>query len=296
MDNELLDKYIRFIETVTGLTSPDANHAQVRRTVRTYTKNTGLGEKELLSRLWSDEKLEEQFLNDVLIGETYFFREVRHFDLLRSKILPELFASLSSIKVWTPSCSTGEEAVSLAMILEDFCSIRRCGGYKVFATDINSKALSRLENGKYPFSSLRQDGKKYHKELLERYCSKQDEYAFTIAPKLLNNIETNRLNFFSDPQSKLPKDVHILFFRNTLVYFSENKRLDIIDRLVSRMAPGGYLFLSSGEIPFVSHTQLQLREYDNAHVLKKLGGGEGEKQMDLSSVNAAYKSMRSGGM
>ena len=201
-------------------------------------------------------------------------------------------------KRWTsrsPSCSTGEEAISLAVILEEYCTVRRCGDYIVYATDINSKALSRLKEGKYPYSSLRQDGKKYHGELLERYAVEKGDYTFEIAPKLLSKIEARRINFFSDPQSSLPQGVHILFFRNTLVYFSENKRKSLIDRLVSRIAPGGDLVLSSGEIPFVAHPQLELREFDQGHVLRKVGTDGGPDGRGVSSVHDTSKTMRSGG-
>ena len=295
MDEELFDKYIRIIEVITGLTSPEANYSQIRRTVRSYEKKTGFDEEKLLSRLWIDGKLQESFLNDVLIGETYFFREVRHFHVLRSEILPELRSSYSSLKAWSPSCSTGEETVSLAMILQSFCSACNCCDFTVYATDINSKALARLREGTYPYSALRQDGKSLHEELLSRYSLEKGEYTFEVDPKLLSKIEIRRANFFSDPAESLPEGVHVLFFRNTLIYFSKKRRETLIDRLVSRMAPGGYLFLSSGEIPFVAHRELELREYADGHVLRKLGAGNGRNGSGIRSVNDSSTSMLSGG-
>jgi len=232
----------------------------------------------LLFQLKFDKKLQEEFLNDVMIGETYFFREAGHFSVLENTLLPELFAVKRSIRIWSAGCSTGEEAVSLAVLAEEYRRKNGRGDYRVFATDLNSRSLERLKNGVYPRSALRRDGQRYHSLLLSSYSEGVGESDFSIAPGLLSKIESRRVNLYAEPVERFPERLDIIFFRNTLIYFDEDKRQELVKKLVSRLNEGGYLFLGAGELPFVGHPLLKGREQGNTHLLQKSGpDAAGEK-------------------
>ncbi len=271
MNKELFQKFIFLIDSVTGIHTPQANYGQVGRAIKSHSALSGEPPEKLIVRLQSNKEKLEQFLNDVLIGETYFFREAAHFDALKKYVLPELFNSKSQIHIWSAACSSGEEAISLAVITDNYCAKSSGCTYRISAGDINSKSLSRLSDGVYPYSSLRKDGSHYHRLLLNNYSYKKGEHTFSVEPAILKKIRSDRINIFSEPLEKLPQEVDVIFFRNTLLYFDEEKRKKVIDRLTSCMRPHGYLFLASSELPFVRHQELNMYEYGQCHLLKKAG-------------------------
>ncbi len=272
MDREEFAQFISLIDSVTGIRSPETNHGQVRRAIRSHCSRRRLTEKMLLFQLKFDEKLREEFLNDVMIGETYFFREAGHFSALERAVLPELLADGRSIRIWSAACSTGEEAVSLAVLAEEHRRKRGRGDYRVFATDLNSRSLERLQNGVYPRSALRRDGERYHDLLLSRYIEGGGETDFSVSSRILSKIESRKLNLYADPVERFPERLDIIFFRNTLIYFDEDKRQELVNKMVLRLNEGGFLFLGTGELPFVRHPLLKGCEKENSYLLQKTGG------------------------
>ena len=98
----------------------------------------------------------EMLFRDLLIGVTNFFRDPDVFQVLEEKIIPEIFQNKppgSLIRVWCTGCSTGEEAYSIAMLLQEQLEVfKQSYKVQVFATDIDSKAIAVARAGIYPAS------------------------------------------------------------------------------------------------------------------------------------------------
>ena len=98
----------------------------------------------------------EALFRDLLIGVTNFFRDPEAFKALEEKIIPKLFAGKPAgavIRVWSPGCSTGEEAYSLAILLQEHMeAMKQSFKVQVFATDIDSQAIATARAGIYPAS------------------------------------------------------------------------------------------------------------------------------------------------
>ena len=266
MDEPFLAAAAAALESLTGLRSPEANRAHFRRVLLKHAVSVGLSPERYAESLAGDETALRHLVNAVTIGETYFFREAAQFKLLRDHIVPRLRRPATILRCWSASCSTGEEAVSMAALLDECLASQDGAGFEVHATDINDEALGRLRSGVFPPSSLRRDGEELHSSL-ERHIVGRDRQSLTIGPSLLSSILVRRLNLYRDPLDEIPEGLDFIFLRNTLLYMSQEKRETIVDRVASKLREGGILFLATSEIPFIHRDGLRLEERDRVYFL-----------------------------
>lgn len=118
MDERVLNETINYLESYTGLRSPSSNLSHFKRVLVRHAEAAGLSPTRLAAELRLDRAARQRLINEVMIGETYFFREAAQFRLLGECVLGRLARPGAALKCWSVSCSTGEEAVSLAAILE----------------------------------------------------------------------------------------------------------------------------------------------------------------------------------
>jgi chemotaxis methyl-accepting protein methylase len=267
MDERFVDEAVDYVESFTGLRSPASNRTHFRRALLGQAQAAGMPPERLAAQLPFDAVSRQRFLNAVMIGETYFFREASQFRLLRDTLAGRWAATERKLRCWSVSCSTGEEAVSLAAVLDERKRSRGGPEYEVHASDINDTALECLRGGVFPRASLRRDGREFHDTLLRRHVISEDETGLTLDPALLAGISIHHLNFFRDPLDAIPDELDIVFFRNTLLYAALEKREFIVDRIVPKLREGGLLFLATSELPFVKRADLRLEKADHAYVL-----------------------------
>ncbi len=263
-----IDSLIAWIEEETGLQFPEVHLESIEKTVQARSRELGIQATDYERRLRIDVDERCLFFNRIMIGETYFFRDEKHFSALMSKILPDLLLTRKHIKLWSASCASGEEAISLVAVMEAMKS--KLGSeceYSVIASDINQDAISQLSRGVFPLSSLRSDGKIHH-GLLE-YCGVKTESAWKALPHSLKRLDIRHINLM---KSALPEQgsIDIIFFRNTLVYVPQARKAALLTRVLSCLAPGGYLFLSSPEVPTIRHPELSVLEEGGCFFFHKI--------------------------
>jgi two-component system CheB/CheR fusion protein len=186
----------------------------------------------------------EALFRDFLISVTNFFRNPKAFDALQEEVIPQIFAGKNineTIRVWVPGCSTGEEAYSIGILLQEHMeTLRRTFKVQIFATDIDTQAIERARSGIYP-ASIAID---VSPERLERF--------FTMGPDGNYRINKNirEMVIFSDhdltkdpPFSKLD----LLSCRNLLIYMDESLQKRLIPLFYYALNPGRFLFLGSSE-------------------------------------------------
>ncbi|OHD81166.1 MAG: hypothetical protein A3J97_10910 [Spirochaetes bacterium RIFOXYC1_FULL_54_7] len=216
----------------------------------------------------------EGFMDAVTINETYFFREQRHFSLLRSGLLVSLAARSRPLRIWSAACSSGEEALSLAALA---WSLLGASGARVYASDISPRMLGRFRNGIYGQGSLREDGRGFH-ELLEPFIERTDKH-LQIRPVLLDSIATRVVNLSDASYPFIPEGLDLVFMRNVLMYMPLETRHRILGTVSDKLAEGGCLFVSSSEIPHLAHPDLALRDNDGCYYFQKKGYEEKRKGM-----------------
>jgi chemotaxis protein methyltransferase CheR len=175
-------------------------------------------------------------------NETYFFREPRHFDFMREQLMSPVFrARTRPVRVWSAAGSTGEEAYSIAMVLEDCLRGR---AWEVIASDISTRVLDRARAGHYPMERARNIPLPY----LQRFCLKgqgKQEQTLLIERSLRNRVQLRQINL----NAELPPlgQFDFVFLRNVLIYFNVETKREVVARVVSTIAPGGWFFIGHSE-------------------------------------------------
>ncbi|HQO01316.1 MAG TPA: CheR family methyltransferase [Spirochaetota bacterium] len=261
------DRLLEYIEDITGITVPDTNYRALAEEVKIRTLEMGVTVQRYIDILRDDSAERESFLNAVTINETYFFRESRHFTVLREILLPRIGRTGGPVLAWSATCATGEEGISLALILKDYFGDDTRSRFTVYATDLNSEALSHMRQGIYTKNSFREDGKAYHR-LIEQHSTMTGK-SRKISADIIAGINIARRNLFLDTLEDMPDSFHIVFLRNTLIYMKGEKKNSILARVVSKISEGGYLFLSSSEMPLVVHPDLETVQEGDIYFFRK---------------------------
>jgi two-component system CheB/CheR fusion protein len=187
----------------------------------------------------------EALFRDLLIGVTSFFRDPEAFGALEEQVIPNLFANRptgASIRVWVPGCSTGEEAYSLAILLQERMEeLKQTFKLQVFATDIDRRAIECARAGIYPVSIA----DNISPERLARFFSPEpDGSAYRILKSIRDRVIFSEQDVIKDPPfSKLD----LISCRNLLIYMGGELQKKIIPMFHYALNPGGMLFLGTSE-------------------------------------------------
>lgn len=182
----------------------------------------------------------QMMVNILTTNETYFFREPKHFEFFRNVILPAWRGDV--FRVWSAASSTGEEAYSLAMVLAENMGIRN---WEIFASDLSTRVLEVARIGVYPLDRLDQ----MDPFLLEKYCLKgvrTQAGFFRVDQKIRSKVRFAQVNL----KSPLPPGLgrfEVIFLRNVLIYFDQDFKKQVVERLAAALKPGGYFIVGHSE-------------------------------------------------
>ncbi|MCX6567034.1 MAG: PAS domain-containing protein [Candidatus Aminicenantes bacterium] len=187
----------------------------------------------------------EALFRDLLIGVTNFFRDPEAFKALEEQVLPKLFAGKpagSLIRVWSPGCSTGEEAYSIAiLLLERMEALKQSFKVQLFATDIDSQAIAVARTGFYP-ASITADI--LPERLARFFTSESDGNTYRVHKGIRDMLILSEQNVIKDPPfSKLD----LISCRNLLIYMGADLQKKLIPLFHYALNPGGFLFLGTSE-------------------------------------------------
>jgi len=186
----------------------------------------------------------EALFRDFLISVTSFFRNPKAFDTLEEEVIPKIFAGKNiheTIRIWVPGCSTGEEAYSIGILLQEHMeALRRTFKIQIFATDIDSQAIERARAGIYP-ASIAVD---ISPERLERFFAVGPDGNYRIHKNIREMVIFSEHDLTKDPPfSKLD----LLSCRNVLIYMDGELQKRLIPLFYYALNPGKFLFLGSSE-------------------------------------------------
>jgi two-component system CheB/CheR fusion protein len=182
---------------------------------------------------------------ELLIGVTNFFRDPAAWEQLRTRVIPALLASRASgqvLRAWVPGCSTGEEAYSLAIVLQEAVEElrpRERFTVQIFATDLDRDAIDKARQGVFP-ANIAAD---VSAERLKRFFTKEG-HGYRVRKEIREKIIFAQQNLILEPPfTKLD----ILSCRNLLIYLTAEVQKKLIPLFHYSLAPGGILFLGSAE-------------------------------------------------
>jgi len=186
----------------------------------------------------------EALFRDMLIGVTSFFRDPEAFAALEKLAIPKLFEGKNAndaVRVWSVGCSTGEEAYSIAILLHERMEIlKQTYKVQVFATDIDSRAITTARLGLYP-ASIAAD---VSAERLARFFKVDDNGAYCINKNIRDMLVFSEQDVIKDPPfSKLD----LVTCRNVLIYMGGELQKKLMPLFHYTLVPGGMLFLGTSE-------------------------------------------------
>jgi chemotaxis protein methyltransferase CheR len=236
-------RFQRFIFDAAGITLSPAKKALVSGRLSKRLQHRQLDSFASYLRLLEDrrEQAEAQMAVDLLTtNETYFFRETKHFELLRN-LAAEAHGQGRPLKVWSAACSSGEEVYSLAMVLHD----GQPGlPWEVMGSDISTRVLARAKSGHYPLERTQHIPPAY----LKRYCRKghgEQEGTLLVDRALRDRVQFAQVNLNTELPRLGPFDV--IFLRNVMIYFNNETKRQVVRRVLSVLKPGGHFCIGHSE-------------------------------------------------
>ena len=184
-----------------------------------------------------------EMIDALTTNHTSFFREVRHFEFLRDTVLPAL-AGQGSINIWSAACSTGEEPYTIAFSVIEALGQEAYSRLSITATDISTRVLEKAKTGLYPLTVLGALSTEMRRECLMKGTGDYVGQCM-VKPAIKKLIDFQQCNLLDQSSSLGPFEV--IFCRNVMIYFDQETQQNVVDNLVSRLAPGGYLLIGHAE-------------------------------------------------
>lgn len=235
-----------FLEQSCGIVLGDNKQYLVTSRLNGLMLRHGVGSLgELVARLRQHAyvSLRGQVIEAMTTNETQWFRDIYPFAILQNDLFPRLQAKRSwQIRLWSAGCSSGQEAYSMSIALQEFNARGGRLEAQILGTDISPAMIDRATAGRYPLSVINRG---LTPERRDTYCSGLDENTWEV------NRETRRRTSFRVhnllESFALLGRFDIIFCRNVLIYFSTESRHDIISRMARVLNPGGFLVLGASE-------------------------------------------------
>jgi chemotaxis protein methyltransferase CheR len=253
-DSGLLATFSHFLETRMGLHYADERRGELTRAVTIMAAELGFPDADSCMRHFlATEPTRgqvETLASHLTIGETYFFREPQSFQTLATIVLPRLIeerrkAGTPYLRIWSAACSTGEEAYSVAMLLDGLIPNILKWNITILATDINPRSLKRALDGVYGEWSFRGTDP----ALRGRYFERKDG-RYAVIPHIRRMVSFSYHNLAEDLYPSITNNTNamdIIFCRNVLMYFSFSRARQVVANLHNALVEGGWLVASSVE-------------------------------------------------
>jgi chemotaxis protein methyltransferase CheR len=200
--------------------------------------------REYLSHVESDTSGAEvtALLDAIATNHTSFFREPQHFDFLRSTIVPSV--AHAPLRVWSAACSSGEEAVTIAITLLEALAPHQQTRIRILGSDLSTKALGIASSGVYKMERVTAIPQDILRRYFERGLGAHAGQA-RVAARVRQLIEYRQLNFLE--AGDLRERFDVIFCRNVMIYFDHDIQQRVVSLLERHLVPGGYLFISHSE-------------------------------------------------
>jgi chemotaxis protein methyltransferase CheR len=194
----------------------------------------------------SNPALNQKVLLALTTNETSFFRDLAPFELLKTKLIPDLLVKRGATKTltaWCAACSTGQEPYSLAMLMKQSFPQLTDWNVKLLASDLNPNVVAKAKKGVYTALEVNRG---LPAPMLVKFFTQHGDLFF------INDDVKSWITFFEQnliASWKIPQ-VDILFMRNVLIYFDTETKRQLFEKIKEVLAPDGYLFLGTAESPY----------------------------------------------
>ncbi len=209
----------------------------------------------------------DQIFDLVTTNETYFFREPAQLEAFIEEIVPEALLKKGpgrKVRIWSAGCSSGEEAYTVAMLLDQRGYFER-GSFEIFASDINQQVLSKARKAVYRETAFRATSP----QTRDRYFTREPDGTWRMNDSIRNRVSFGRLNLYDEARVSLLGQLDIVFCRNVIIYFDDASKRIVVNNFFNRLVDGGYLLLGHSESLISLSTQFKLRHLKHDMVYQK---------------------------
>lgn len=247
-----LDELKTLLAQKVGLRIPPEMHDRFASTLHERAARLGLANlneyRNYLDRNNTSEEWEE-IVRAFTSVETFFFRDHGQFDLLRLRLLPELIArhrNDKTLRLWSAGCASGEEAYSLAILLDMLLPDYSEWNILILGTDIDSRAIAKAKHGCYGQWSFRM-----FPESLQQHYFHQDHNERLLDKRIRNRVTFQVGNLVGDPfpdSSRELRDMDLILCRNVFLYFDSTAVSTVATKFAATLAREGYLMTAHTEL------------------------------------------------
>ena len=251
------DEFLRFrtlIYDESGISLGDQKQTLLASRLSKRLRDLGLTTFSEYYELVTGDPAKEEFtrmLDLISTNKTDFFREPKHFEFLRERILPTLVGE-RRIRIWSSACSTGEEPYTIAMTLYDGVADPAQWDFKILASDLSTRVLAKAASGSYDAERV-QD---VPSEVVRRHFLRgrgDMQGQLKVKPYLAAIIQFRRLNLMDD-RFPIKSPLDLIFCRNVMIYFDRPTQEQLVNKFYRYLKPGGHLFIGHSEsLQWVKH-------------------------------------------
>ncbi len=236
----------RLVHRRAGIVLTESRYALIERRLAPVMRRFGLKDLTQVMRELrpGQEALAGAVTEAMTVNETSFFRDPELFRRLGKDILPSLLANRANekrLRVWSAACAAGQEAYSLAMMLNNLGLAAEGWTIDLIASDISAEAVARAERGHYSFFEAQRGLSEGDLAVWFR----AEAGGYTVAEHIRRMVAFRRFNLL-DSYGWLD-DLDLVLCRNVLIYFDSGTKLSVLERIADAMAPGGVLVLGEAE-------------------------------------------------
>jgi chemotaxis protein methyltransferase CheR len=246
--DELIDIEIKLLMEglfqVYGYDFRGYSEASLRRRLAQWLSGSGYATLSLAqSDLLRDRTLFDTLLRGITVNVSEMFRDPEFFKAIREQVVPHL-KTYSFIKIWHAGCATGEEAYSMAILLQEE-GLK--GRFRIYATDINEEIIRKAQEGIYPLQSMQHFTRNYQNSggtgSFSDYYTAGYNHAI-LSPSLRENIVFAAHNLAVDSDFG---EMNLILCRNVMIYFKQPLKERVLSLFDTSLMPGGFLCLGTKE-------------------------------------------------
>jgi chemotaxis protein methyltransferase CheR len=249
LQEDQLKKIALFIEKEIGIIYTETNYFQLEHRLEDALRILKLDQMQDLWKLFENGlnyEAKKLLLDLATNNETSFFRDQNIFNSLSEYMIPKLLEKnpdLKNIRIWSAAGSTGQEAYSLAIILDQMSMKSSCfPHYEIFVTDLSERALNKAREGLYSSLEIQRG---ISSDLLQTYFDQEQNF-YRVKNRLKEKLSFKQINLLDFYVGGL-EEFHIIFCRNVLIYQSVENKISVVKKLLSVLKPHGFFVLGSAE-------------------------------------------------
>ena len=281
LSHQTLRQLSEMIASRVGLHFPEARWPELQRGISAIAHDLQFDDLEACVR-WlissgSNQVQIETLAAHLTVGETYFFRDAQSFATFEQRVLPDVLKQRRGkdrhLKIWSVGCCTGEEAYSIAIVLERLHLELKDWRATILATDINPQFIKKAREGVYGEWSFRG----VDPRIKDRYFTRTSDGRFEILPEIKRFVEFSFLNLADDNYPSPLNNTHdmdVIFCRNVLMYVAADQAERIIQRLHQSLLANRWLIVTPNETSQISRSQFNAATFPGVSFYKKGGDSQ----------------------